>query len=215
MNRLFNKEFLLRIISVFVFIPIVILPIIYSNYVTAIIYLIFNAVILNETIEMKSKVKRKFMYNFYILLIIASFYIFLMLLITEKLSIFYLLITITIIWSFDTFSYLGGKIIGGIKLMPKISPGKTVSGLISGAVMTLILIEFLQYLVNTTLMVSVFYTLLVLILSFVGDTTVSLLKRYSYIKNTGIIMPGHGGLLDRFDSFIMVFFVIGIFYLIK
>jgi len=56
----------------------------------------------------------------------------------------------------------------------------------------------------------IIFTILIVILSFIGDTSVSLLKRYASIKDSGIIMPGHGGLLDRFDSFIMVFFIYGI-----
>ena len=51
---------------------------------------------------------------------------------------------------------------------------------------------------------------MIIILSFTGDTTVSLLKRAASLKDTGKIMPGHGGLLDRFDSFIVVFIFFGL-----
>ena len=62
---------------------------------------------------------------------------------------------------------------------------------------------------------SIYFIALIIVLSFFGDTLVSILKRYASIKDTGNIMPGHGGLLDRFDSFIAVFFVIGTLNLIK
>lgn len=212
MRYLFNKELLLRIISVFIYIPIVILPLVYSNYVAVITYLIFTSVVLTEIIEMKKNVTKSFFFNFYAFIAISSFFLFLLLLITGKVAVFYLLIIIIIIWTFDTFSYLGGKTIGGVKLFPKISPGKTLSGLISGILMTLLFTQSIELFFITSY-VSLFFSLLIILLSFLGDTVVSLLKRYATLKDTGAIMPGHGGLLDRFDSFIMVFFFLGIIHL--
>ena len=139
-----------------------------------------------------------------------NLFLFLFLLITEIVSLFFILATIATIWLFDTFSYIGGKIIGGAKLMPKISSGKTVSGLITGVLVTVLLIQILFYYLEIEHIFSIYYTLLIIILSFVGDTVVSMLKRYASIKDSGKIMPGHGGLLDRFDSFIIVFLIFGI-----
>ena len=96
--------------------------------------------------------------------------------------------------------------------MPSISSGKAFSGLVTGIIMTLLLSEFNQIFGNI-LKISLFYSFYI-VLSFAGDTLVSLLKRHASIKDSGIIMPGHGGLLDRFDSFIFVFFVIGTQYLL-
>ena len=118
------------------------------------------------------------------------------------------------IWLFDTFSYIGGKIIGGRKLMPKISSGKTISGLITGFLSTLLIIEIFLFRLLDFDSLSLLLIFIIIISSFLGDTIVSMLKRFTSVKDSGRIMPGHGGLLDRFDSFIMVFFVIGIFYLI-
>ena len=99
--------------------------------------------------------------------------------------------------------------------MPKISSGKTVSGLITGVSGTLLISVFILFFLGNAYGYSIFFITSVVILSFIGDMSVSLIKRYATVKDSGNIMPGHGGLLDRFDSFIMVFFIIGIFYLIK
>ena len=214
MKQYFNNEFLKRLISVIIYVPLVLLPLFYSNYVSIIFNLIFASIILEEIYQMKNNVEKKNLFNLYSILAIASFYFFLLLLITEEIQNLYLVLIISIIWIFDTFSYLGGKIIGGIKLMPKISSGKTVSGLIAGISMTLIATKLIFLVLDNDHKISFVYVLLIIVLSFIGDTTVSLLKRYASIKDSGTIMPGHGGLLDRFDSFIFVFLFLGISYLL-
>ena len=214
MNKLINKELLYRIISLLIFVPMVILPLLYSNLVSIIIYLIFVSIILNEIYEMKSKANKLYMYDIYSLITVTAFFLFLLILITNKLSSLFLVYIIIVVWAFDTFSFLGGKIIGGIKLMPSISSGKTISGLVTGIIMTLVLSEFMNQIFGNILKISLFYSIYIITLSFTGDTLVSLLKRHASIKDSGIIMPGHGGLLDRFDSFIFVFFAIGTQYLL-
>ena len=210
MNSFFNRELLYRIISVIIFIPLVLLPLIYSYYLSIVIYLLFTSIILFEINQMRAKVSKVYIFNIYILVVIISFYLFLLLLISEKVPGYLLFAIIVIIWMFDTFSFIGGKIIGGKKLMPRISSGKTVSGLAVGTVLTLLLAELIANFLILPLNLPIIFTILIVILSFIGDTSVSLLKRYASIKDSGIIMPGHGGLLDRFDSFIMVFFIYGI-----
>ncbi len=214
MDNLINKELLYRIISLLIFVPMVILPLLYSNLASIIIYLIFVSIILNEIYEMKSKVKKLYMYDIYSFITVTAFFLFLLMLMTNKLPSLFLVYIIIVVWAFDTFSFLGGKIIGGIKLMPSISSGKTISGLVTGIIMTLVLSEFMIQIFGNILKISLFYSIYIITLSFTGDTLVSLLKRHASIKDSGIIMPGHGGLLDRFDSFIFVFFVIGTQYLL-
>ena len=210
MENLFNKELLYRLVSVLIFVPIVILPIIFSNYVSLVVYLLFASIILIEINDMKIKKKNSVGLNFYLIVAVISFFLFIFLLITGDLAKYKLLGAIVIIWLFDTFSYLGGKIIGGKKLMPKISPGKTISGLVTGTILTFFFIELFLYTFQKNYNSAISFTFIIVTLSFVGDTVVSLLKRSVLIKDTGSIMPGHGGLLDRFDSFISVFFVLGI-----
>ena len=210
MSDFFTKELLYRLGSVIVFVPLVILPLIYNNYFSVIVFLFISSIICLEINQMKSKNRSYLLFNLYLAFTVLSFFLFLFLLITETVSLLYILATIATIWLFDTFSYIGGKIIGGVKLMPKISSGKTVSGLITGVFVTVLLIQLLFNYLEIDYKFSIYYTLFIIVLSFVGDTVVSMLKRYASIKDSGKIMPGHGGLLDRFDSFIIVFLIFGI-----
>ena len=210
MSNFFTKELLYRLGSVIVFVPLVILPLIYNNYFSVIVFLFIASVICLEINQMKNKNRSYLVFNLYLSFTILSFFLFLFLRITEIVSLLFILAIIATIWLFDTFSYIGGKIIGGAKLMPKISSGKTVSGFITGVLVTVLLIQLLFYYLEIEHKFSIYYTLFIIALSFVGDTVVSMLKRYASIKDSGKIMPGHGGLLDRFDSFIIVFLIFGI-----
>ncbi len=210
MSDFFTKELLYRLGSVIVFVPLVILPLIYNNYFSVIVFLFITSIICIEINQMKNKNRSYLLFNLYLTFTVLSFFLFLFLLITEIVSLLYILATIATIWLFDTFSYIGGKIIGGAKLMPKISSGKTLSGFITGVFVTVLIIQLLFYYLDIENKFTIYYTLFIIALSFVGDTVVSMLKRYASIKDSGKIMPGHGGLLDRFDSFIIVFLIFGI-----
>ena len=145
MSDFFTKELLYRLGAVIVFVPLVILPIIYNNYFSVIVFLFIASVICLEINQMKNKKRSYLIFNLYLVIMVLSFFLFLFLLITEKFSLFFIFAIITTIWLFDTFSYIGGKIIGGPKLMPKISSGKTVSGLITGVFVSFLLIQLSYY----------------------------------------------------------------------
>ena len=120
----------------------------------------------------------------------------------------------------DTFAMFTGSLLGGKKLCPKISPGKTISGAIGGAVCAVILcaslflmlnqIESIAYVLNAVnLGINNIWKLIIIVLvgsviSQVGDVYESYLKRKAGVKDTGRILPGHGGILDRFDSYIFL-----------
>ena len=213
MKELFNKELLQRIVSVFIFIPLIIAPLLLNNYLVFIVYLIINSIILFELANMKNNTN-KLVINIFKLAVIFTFFSFLILQITTPIFKILFIKIIVIIWLFDTFSYLGGKIIGGKKLFPKVSSGKTISGLISGVVLTFFLVNitesYIPYLFDT----SVLFIIFIIISAFFGDMIASLVKRNADVKDSGTIMPGHGGLFDRMDSFIGVFFVFNIFQII-
>ncbi len=211
LKNLFNKNLLLRVFSLFIFIPAMVLPIIVSNYALFIIYIFFNAVILFEIQLMKVNDEKNKLLIIYQVLIIFVFFTFILINITLSIPSTDLIEIIIIIWLFDTFSFLGGKIIGGKKLMPSISPGKTQSGLLVGIIVTLLSfyiysITFSDFSVKYLLFISI-----IMLFAFLGDMVASMAKRLSSIKDSGTIMPGHGGLLDRLDSFLGAFLFIGIF----
>lgn len=108
-----------------------------------------------------------------------------------------------IIWANDTFAYLVGKFAGRNKLFPRISPKKTVEGFIGGlgfALLTGSLIAW--YLVKEPLWIWLITATLVSISGTLGDLVESKFKRLAQVKDSGNIMPGHGGILDRLDSII-------------
>ncbi len=212
-NLLFLKEFLKRILSAIVYVPLMLGPLFISNYLTLFVYLLFNSIILLELNTMKINNMAKRYIIIFTPITTLSFLIFIILLITESNFIFLLEIIITI-WLFDTFSYLGGKIIGGKKLFPKISSGKTISGLMSGIIFTIITIYSFKYYITAAENGSLIITCGIIIAAFIGDVSVSLIKRVALVKDSGKIMPGHGGLLDRFDSFIGVMFFYVIFIIL-
>lgn len=108
-----------------------------------------------------------------------------------------------LIWINDSFAYLVGKSIGRTKLYPRVSPKKTVEGAIGGLVFTLIGAYYLcRY--EPILKPWQWMVLAVVIVFFgsLGDLVESKLKRQAGVKDSGAILPGHGGLLDRLDSLI-------------
>ncbi len=119
--------------------------------------------------------------------------------IIDKFAVIYLLIICILT---DIGGYVFGKTIGGKKLT-KISPNKTYSGSI-GSFLSSILIGYLCYkIIGNLLLINLNILILIIITSFisqVGDLFVSLLKRKAKIKDTGSILPGHGGVLDRIDG---------------
>ena len=215
MENLFNKNLLLRVFSLIIFIPLMLLPIIVSNYLLFIIYIFFNAVVLYEIQLMNVQDERKRLLIIYKVLIIFVFFTFIIMKITAVMTSIDIIEVIITIWLFDTFSFLGGKIIGGRKLMPSISPGKTWSGLLVGVTVTLFIFYIYSITIYDFSLKYLLYISIIILFAFLGDVIASMLKRLSSIKDSGYIMPGHGGLLDRLDSFLGVFFFIGIFQLLQ
>ena len=119
-----------------------------------------------------------------------------------------------LIWTNDTFAYLVGKSIGKHKLFERISPKKTIEGFIGGFVFTIIAgIIIAKYLLNTSnLTIWIGTAVLVSIFATLGDLIQSRFKRIAGVKDSGKIMPGHGGILDRLDSMIFVAPFIFLFY---
>jgi len=129
-----------------------------------------------------------------------------------------ILISILIlIWANDTFAYLVGKNFGKNKLFPSVSPKKTIEGFIGGMFFTIISSIVLSkfYIESSIMYIWIIIAIIVSIFSTLGDLIQSKFKRVAGIKDSGKIMPGHGGVLDRLDSFIFVIPFINLYFLIS
>ena len=214
MNNSDIKNLFQRIISAIIFIPIIILPIIYEGYILYLTYIFLLSLITLELFNLLENSKKRILIYLYLLICIFTFFIFIISISSiEHININVIEILLTL-WVFDTFCYLGGKIFKGKKLMPKISKGKTFNGLFSGIIATLIISFFYYLIVHNSYYMLFLTTIPTIIFSFFGDLFVSVLKRSANVKDSGNIVPGHGGILDRMDSFILVFFFFGIYLLI-
>ena len=115
------------------------------------------------------------------------------------------LLLLVLIWAADSGAYLVGRAIGKNKLLPNVSPGKTIEGVVGGTLLSLgaIFIYVRFGFENTAFEQYFFYGVLSLVTTFasiLGDLFESLHKRVAGVKDSGILLPGHGGLFDRIDS---------------
>jgi len=114
-----------------------------------------------------------------------------------------------LIWIYDSGAYLVGVSIGKHRLFERISPKKSWEGAIGGTLTAIIASYFISsFIPEIKLIHWIFISILIVVLSTFGDLTESMFKRYFGIKDSGHILPGHGGVLDRFDS---LFFAVPVF----
>lgn len=125
-----------------------------------------------------------------------------------------------LVWTNDTFAYLVGKSIGKNKLFERISPKKTIEGFLGGVVFAVIAgVLISKYYIGASpefsqksILIWITIALLVGIMGTIGDLIESKFKRIAEVKDSGKIMPGHGGILDRLDSVIFVAPFVFLFY---
>lgn len=185
----------------------------YKKYVKYGLYLIIFAAPFHFLLK-----KRAFDY---LVFVIGTFYIswslyILIQLQHEGLTKFFIWILL-IIWSSDTGAYFSGKYIGGPKLAPSISPNKTWAGFIGGCLLaTLIGVLTGGYLqtIYPSMISMAAVAFIISIVSHFGDLLESWIKRYYGVKDSGSILPGHGGMLDRLDSLLLVSFAAGLLLII-
>ncbi|MCB0400579.1 MAG: phosphatidate cytidylyltransferase [Flavobacteriales bacterium] len=122
-----------------------------------------------------------------------------------------------LLWTSDTGAYLSGKFLGKHKLFERISPKKTWEGSIGGLILSLVVAYVLSiYFTDLKLANWLIIAGLVVIFGGMGDLVESMLKRSLHIKDSGNILPGHGGILDRFDGLLLsVPFVYAYLWLIR
>ena len=130
---------------------------------------------------------------------------------TFTLEVFFLFV---LIWSSDTFAFFTGKFFGKHKMAPKISPKKTWEGFAGGVVLTLVAGFFVEQNFPDLRGNWIVVGFLVSVFAPLGDLVESQLKRTFGVKDSGNIIPGHGGILDRLDSFIICVPVVYLYFLV-
>ncbi|HSW69615.1 MAG TPA: phosphatidate cytidylyltransferase [Gammaproteobacteria bacterium] len=118
-------------------------------------------------------------------------------------GVYILLFLFVLIWGADSGAYFAGKLWGKTKIAPEVSPGKTWEGLAGALVVTLIITVATLYWVQASHRLWLFaclITIVTVLFSVVGDLFESMLKRNEGLKDSGRLIPGHGGILDRIDS---------------
>jgi phosphatidate cytidylyltransferase len=133
-----------------------------------------------------------------IFIVLPLFYVYLL----KKLNNYLPLILLFALWSSDTCAYFAGKTFGKILLVPQISPKKTFEGLLGAIFGSMLIIVLTSPLSGLSLTKSLIIGASIGILGQLGDIFESVGKRMSGVKDSSSLIPGHGGILDRMDSFI-------------
>ncbi len=125
----------------------------------------------------------------------------------EDAGFFYIFLTVACTFLNDTGAYFTGLRLGKHKLAPNISPGKTIEGTIGGIAACILTGLIVNYGFGSPMSSdwTVLFSLIIAIAAIFGDLAESAIKRGAGLKDSGAIVPGHGGVLDRFDSLIFVF----------
>ena len=211
-----TNEFQKRLLSSIILIPLTLICI----YQGSILFNFFLLILLILSIyEWKKISNKKFLFIFGLIFLFFSFYTAYEIRNAFNYNgLFIFLFLIIICVSSDLGGYTFGKIFKGPKLT-KISPNKTYSGVLGSFVLSIILTSFfvyrIEYLEITILELNINLIILIIVLSFIsqtGDLLISYFKRKSNLQDTGNLIPGHGGILDRIDGII---FVIPTFYFLK
>ena len=194
-----NIELIKRILSSIILLPLTLYFIIHGSYLL-IFFTSVCFIVASYEWNMMTKNKSYKIYGFVFLVI--SFYAFYSL----SIDFFEVFFVILICTSTDVGGYVFGKLFKGPKLT-KISPNKTYAGMIGGYFLSLTTLTIISLLINYpgTSIKFFLMTILISTVSQIGDIIISYFKRLSKIKNTGKLIPGHGGLLDRIDGMTFAF----------
>ena len=198
------SDFIKRILSSIILLPIALYFMLMGSFYLIFLIIICFLVSSFEWVKMTKNLNYKVLG---LIFLIFSFYTF-----YQLATDYTILIPFLICVSTDIGGYIFGKIFKGPKLT-KISPNKTYAGMIGGYFLSLLFISLYFDYINHHVTITWFVTaILISSVSQIGDIIISYFKRLSKLKNTGNLIPGHGGLLDRIDGMIFAF---PIFYLIQ
>jgi phosphatidate cytidylyltransferase len=196
---LLSNELKKRIITASVLIPIVIFVIYASQQIFDIFMIVISILMGYEWITIiknaeNSEEKWKIYGLFYILVPCIS------LIYVKSVNSNIAMYVILICWVTDTAALFVGKTFGGPKLAPTISPGKTWSGLSGGVIASMLMGALFSFLFKESVTFFVFFSGFLAVIEALGDLLESKFKRIFNIKDSGNIIPGHGGVLDRLDG---------------
>ena len=213
-----SSSFKLRVLSAAVLLPATVFVVFTGGMIFKIFVALAFGIAVKEWIRMAAKsghIIRDAVLG--LVYIFIGFFSFILMRTEYEHGLFYVIVLLLGVWGSDSFAYFSGKWIGGAKLAPKISPNKTWAGLIGGTLGSasiLLAIDFLapRYGGVIGLDVPAFASLpvafaigaLITVFGQIGDLFISAYKRKVGVKDTGTLIPGHGGLLDRIDSLILV-----------
>ena len=192
----YKKEGKLKWLKYFVYMAIVAIMMLLLYYECALY--VFSVIVLYGLYEIFNLVKTKLHINYLLIMIlIYAVMSFSLLILSTYFNSYFVVKFYCIIFTFDGFSQLGGQLFGKHKLIRKISPNKTIEGLFIGtcsAILTALI------LFNESIIVAVGFAICVSLFALIGDLVASWYKRKIGVKDYNNLLPGHGGLLDRFDS---------------
>ncbi len=156
-------------------------------------------------------------YSFFAIIFLPFLFSFIVL--VREVNTMWLMFLFFVIWASDTFAYFTGITLGKHKLIPKVSPKKSYEGLIGGIIGALIVAFIFNYYFFHLSILKIFIIAIdVIVAGVIGDLIESMIKRSANVKDSGNIIPGHGGILDRFDSILFaapvlyfyLYFLVGI-----
>lgn len=154
-------------------------------------------------------VKNLYTFDHVAFLVMSALYVgigFFYLIETRDVGIQFVLYAFTVIWLTDTGAYFVGRKFGKRKLWPEISPNKTIAGFVGGIASAIVAVFIFQAIspITSSVWVLVVVTIIASIIGQLGDLVESAMKRHYDVKDSGTLLPGHGGILDRFDSLLFV-----------
>lgn len=207
-----------------------IIPFSFDQQIVFIVYCAYTLIIFSSLIKMHEEITFKeisIVFSLVVIIPVALRTLISLRLLGDAHGMFYVLIAIFAAWVADAGAYFVGTFIGKHKLCPEISPKKTIEGAVGGVLVNVLVMAlfgwiFTQLFYNGERHAN--YLMLVMIglfggiISILGDLSFSLIKRSCHIKDFGHVIPGHGGILDRFDSVIFtapfVFILVSYFPLV-
>jgi len=190
--RLFTSLFLIFFLLIFIYY--------FEEYIFFAIILIYSLIFYEVLFFFKNKKRRSFVLFLYVFISLISIEIYVIYFYETVIFLYFILL----ISCFDISSYIFGTLFGKKRILPKISPNKTIFGVVAGLFLTLIISLLFNNLFRIfTFRTAIVFSALIILFAFIGDVIESFYKRRFEIKNSSNILPGHGGIFDRLDSFVM------------